>query len=65
VLYERWRQNRPDGPKTTVTMTGRTIQGQNGLAALLGEVRRSPDMFATTIKRTATWLTYWPAWATV
>jgi transposase len=61
VLYQRWRPKHRDGSKTTAAMTGRTVQGQHWLAALLREVHRSTDVFTTTIKRTVTWLTYWPA----
>jgi transposase len=65
VLYQRWRQNRPQGPKTTAAMTGRAVQGENWLATLLERVSRSLDSFTTAKKPTAGWLPYWPAYSTV
>jgi hypothetical protein len=65
VLYQRWRPGRPDGPKTTAAMTGRTTQSENWLAPLLEQIRLSPDSFTATRRRTAGWLAYWPTYSTV
>jgi transposase len=61
VLYQRWRQNRPDGSKTTAAMTGRPVPSGNWLAALLKTIRWLLDTFTTTRKQTAKWLAYWHA----
>jgi transposase len=65
VLYQRCRQNPPDGPNTTAAMTGRTVQGENWLAALLDQVRRPLDAFTASRDPTAAWLAYWPTYSTV
>jgi transposase len=65
VLYQRWRQNRPDRPKTTAAMTGRAVQCSNGLATLLEKVRCSLDSFTPTIKQISGWLGLWAHISTV
>src|SRR5580658_8729430 len=65
VLYQRWRQHRPDGPKTTAAMTGPTAKGGNGRAALLKKIRWSLDALQLARKRAAHWLFYWPTYGAV
>jgi transposase len=65
VLYQRWRQNRPESPKTAAAMTGRPVKSQNWLANLLEEVRWSPNAFTATKKPSAARLSYWRTYCAI
>lgn len=59
VLYQRWRQNRPDGSNATAAMTGQTVKAGNGLAALLEQVRQTQHAVGSAIKPFGEWLPHW------
>ena len=64
VLYQRWRQNRPDGSKATAARTGRAAKTGNWLTALLERIARTRQALTGAMKRPAGCLSYWPAYPT-
>ena len=62
VLYQRWRQNRPDDSKTTAAMTGTTAKVGIGLVSLRHRAVQALGTVADAVQRRVGWRPYWPAY---
>jgi hypothetical protein len=61
ILYKRWRQGSPAGPKATAAKTVRAENPGIFLAPLLFQVRQMQDVARQAIERGRRWIPNWAA----